>query len=393
MSIWGLLINIAFLNQTYLIQREVIGALRRLGGVRLIVIDVVSHPNAEQAAKIVSILEENGCSMLFTVNEFGIDAFGVMNTYLEAKKMVHVNWSVDDPFFEELILQRKFKPLPLRFDFVSDKGYLVPMQERGYQPFFLPLATDPAIFHPEENVEKEWDVIFVGNSYLKQMDEFLEQCPDFITTLTPFLGKLINRYVTEIDFPVEKLVARQLDNVRIPAGMTKEKARFIAKHAAGYFGRRNLVVALVKRYKGFKVFGDAGWTREIGADRLGRAKYYDNLNNVYNKAKIVIDINRIVIRNGFTQRAFDVPASGAFLLTSSKPIVNDLFVTSGEEQNIAVFKSAAELYAGIDYYLSHESERKDIAARGMETVLGFHTYDHRIAEIFRVLSQRLKSGS
>jgi hypothetical protein len=38
-------INIAFLNQGYLIQRETIAALRRVAGVRLVAIDIVSSPD------------------------------------------------------------------------------------------------------------------------------------------------------------------------------------------------------------------------------------------------------------------------------------------------------------------------------------------------------------
>lgn len=101
----------------------------------------------------------------------------------------------------------------------------------------------------------------------------------------------------------------------------------------------------------------------------------------------------MVIRNGFTQRAFDVPASGGFVITSSKPVVCDFFTTGGLSTELVVFKSQADLFTLIDYYLAHDEERASIAQRGMQKVLGFHTYDHRIADMFRVLADRLKGGA
>jgi spore maturation protein CgeB len=128
----------------------------------------------------------------------------------------------------------------------------------------------------------------------------------------------------------------------------------------------------------------------LPSGRLGVAGYYDRLCDVYRGAKITVDINRIVIRDGFTQRAFDVPSSGSFLITSSKPVVYDYFETSGPQQEIAVFKSHKELFALIDYYLEHEEERCAIARRGYEKVVKFNTYNHRIVEMFSVIGHELK---
>jgi spore maturation protein CgeB len=165
------------------------------------------------------------------------------------------------------------------------------------------------------------------------------------------------------------------------------KALFIAKHAAGYLGRKQMICALAKRYPTFKVFGEQGWKRELPAERLGTAKYYDSLCATYQKTKITIDINRMVIRNGFTQRAFDVPACGSFLITSSKPVVHEQFVTKGTGIEMVVFTSLPELMELIDYYLERDQERRAIAQRGMEKVLTHHTYDHRLAEMFSVVSK------
>jgi spore maturation protein CgeB len=385
--------SIAFLNQNYLIQRETVDALRRLPGAKVVAIDIHPHPSAEQAGQVTQILGKHRCTVLVTVNEWGIDAGGVLHGFLENNNILHINWAVDDPFFEEIILTKKFLPSRLRFDFVSDKGYIKPMLARGYRAHFLPLAADPAWFHPDPTTSGagKYDIIFVGNSYLRQMDEFLQIAPGFIDTLAPFLGEVVRRYHENVEYDVEGHIENKIRNTRLPDNLHFDKALFIAKHAAGYLGRKQIVLALAKKYPKFKVFGENGWLRELPKKRLGTAKYYDTLCATYQKAKITVDINRMVIRNGFTQRAFDVPASGSFLITSSKPVVHELFITNGPQQEVAVFRSQRELMQQIDYYLVHDEERCAIAERGMKKILTAHTYDHRVAEMFRVAAEGVRS--
>jgi spore maturation protein CgeB len=338
-------------------------------------------------------VKEHGCSAIFSINEWGMDFGGVLWEFLDNNGFLHVNWSVDDPFYEEIIHKKKYRPSKHRFDFVSDKGYLEPMMQRGYNVSFLPLAVDPALFNPGDGGMRrggwEHDVVFVGNSYLHQMDSLLKMAPGFIDVLVTFLSEVVQRYCNDVTYPVEAAIDEKIRQIPLPTDLTHDKALFIAKHAAGYFGRKRMIKELVKKFSGFKVYGEPGWLQEIPAQRLGTAKYYDSLCDVYRKSKITIDINRMVIRNGFTQRVFDAPASGSFLLTGTKPVVNDYFKTDGPEQELAVFRSQDELVSLIGYYLSHESQRLAIAERGMNKVLSAHTYDHRVAEMFRVISRKL----
>jgi spore maturation protein CgeB len=346
--------------------------------------------------QVTQIFAKHNCRLLVTVNEWGMDTEGVLSDYCRAHGITHVNWCVDDPFFEETIQAKKFRPSPLRFDFVSDKGYVEAMQRRGYNAFFLPLAVDGQWFHPEpvDAERKTWenDIVFVGNSYLAQMDDLLRISPGFVDTLVPFLGSVVDRYLADVEYDVEGHIARKIRNLgRLPAGLNFDKALFIAKQAAGYFGRKKLILFIAKRYSGFRVFGDDGWKQVLPSSQLGWAKYYTNLCETYRGAKITIDINRMVIRNGFTQRVFDVPASGGFVITSAKPCVAEYFETNGPGMEMATFKSAGDLMEKIDHYLAHDDECRAIALRGMKKVLGAHTYDHRMREIIKIISAQSAS--
>ena len=365
-----------------------ISALRRISGARVAVIDIAPHPTGPQVAELCRILDRESASMIVTINDWGIDYDGELSDFLESREIIQVNWYVDDPFYEEIMFRPKFRPSPLRFDFVSDKGYLTPMHERGYQARFLPLGTDLSVFHPDptDNAGPQHDLVFVGNSYLRQMNEMLALAPSFADVLAPVLGPVIREYLADVSYDVEAAVTERIKKRMLPPELSYEKACYIAKHAAGYFGRKRLVTALARRYASFRVFGDAGWLQDLPPERLGTAKYYDTLPAVYRKSKIVVDINRIVIRNGFTQRPFDVLASGGFILTGTKPVTGDCFICEGTEAEIAVFRSEDDLCRRIDYYLEHDDERKAIASRGMKKVSQCHTYDRRIAEIFGTVS-------
>jgi len=382
-------LNIAFFNQNALIQREVVTALRKFPGVHVIAIDIQTHPVAAQAQQVVSILGNHGCEMVITINEWGIDDSGIIWEYCDSHKIAHINWTVDDPFFEEIVHRKKYRPSKYRIDFVSDKGYLEPMRTQGYSVHFLPLATDLSLFHPPPDLShpRDLDVVFVGNSYLKQIDSFLRMAPGFIDTLVPFLGEVVSSYLADVDFDVEGTIEEKLRKKKIPADLTYEKACFIAKHAAGYFGRKRMITSLAERFRGFMVYGDAGWKQDIPEHRLGTAKYYDSLCEVYQRARITIDINRMVIRNGFTQRVFDAPACGSLVITGKKQVVDESFTVDGEMRDVVVFDSLDTLHDAVNYYLLHDNERAAVAQRGMNTVFRRHTYDHRINEMFTMVKR------
>ena len=383
------LINLVFFNQSYLIQPEIIAAFRRVPGVRVIVLDIAPHPDGAQARRAAEILQEHSCGMLLTVNEWGFDSEGILHDYIDSAGLLHINWCVDDPFYEEIILTKKFIPSVRRIDFVSDRDYIAAMHARGYNAHFLPLAVDPQLFSPCGNGFTS-DCVFVGNSYLSQIDEFTRGAEPLLDTMMPLLAKIMQRYYRDATVDVAGEVELYLASAGSVPGIPRAKAAFIAKHFAGFLFRKKIVGTLLSEIPGFYVYGDDGWLEMAGRERLRKVRYDKALNEVYATTKVNIDINRVVIRNGFTQRIFDTLASGAFVITSAKPIVEELFVTGGAHREVATFASAEELTEKVRYYLAHEDERVAIAARGREKVLAAHTYDHRVREMFRVVAEQFR---
>jgi len=107
--------------------------------------------------------------------------------------------------------------------------------------------------------------------------------------------------------------------------------------------------------------------------------------DIYNSSKIVLNIcgwdpARF---SGLNLRVFDVPATGAFLLTDYSPELED-FYKIGEE--IVCFTEIEELREKALYFLEHEDEREAIARRGFERALTLPTINDRIGALIEHVS-------
>lgn len=369
-------------------QKEVITALRKLSHFKVVALQISSHPTREQAQYACDLILNQNCALLFTINEWGLDTEGIISALLSKKQIIHVNWCVDDPFYEQLILTQKFIPSPNRIDFVSDKDYLNDMNSQGYNAHFLPLATDPSLFFPPPKQHYLHDASFVGNSYTSQLNEFIGIAEDFVHSMIPYINIVLQQYYMQNDLNIEEIFKKKLSTIALPSDISLQKAVFIFKHIAGYLYRKRVVTSLADSIDSFAVYGDQHWEPQVKTKLKGTVNYGEQLRTVYHTSKINIDINRVVIRNGFTQRIFDVLACKSFIITSAKPIINDFFDTD-KNAEIITFTDPEQLKDSVKYFLHHDSERESIASRGYQKILAAHTYTHRMQQMFQILRSNL----
>lgn len=109
----------------------------------------------------------------------------------------------------------------------------------------------------------------------------------------------------------------------------------------------------------------------------------EDLIALYNSAKIVLNISSWNPgRTGLNLRVFDVPATGAFLLTDHCEELAQHFELGREMET---FSSPNELREKIIYYLGHDEERKIIAHAGYEKVAGFENYTDKMRNLLAQL--------
>jgi len=113
-----------------------------------------------------------------------------------------------------------------------------------------------------------------------------------------------------------------------------------------------------------------------------RGVWGEALIRLYNTAKIVLNITNWdpALYRALNQRVFDVPATGAFLLTDYSPELEEHYRV-GEE--IVCYRDVEELRSKVQYYLAHDDELSAIARRGYERALTLPAIRDRMAEVVR----------
>lgn len=98
---------------------------------------------------------------------------------------------------------------------------------------------------------------------------------------------------------------------------------------------------------------------------------HENTDRIYAESKININITSIQFDSAIVNRVLDVAAAGGFLLTDWKDGLRE--ITSVHE--LISYRSIDELKNKIDYYLTHDAERLEIAAQLHQDVKQKRTYD------------------
>lgn len=120
-------------------------------------------------------------------------------------------------------------------------------------------------------------------------------------------------------------------------------------------------------------------TRFKNVKNIGAVDYYSEMPSVFHSTRINLNITLRSILTGIPLRAIDIMASGGFLLSNYQSELAEGFHI-GEECDI--YTDYEDLLAKIDYYLSHPSERKDVAAAGWKKVQEEYSLDKRVDEMF-----------
>lgn len=163
-----------------------------------------------------------------------------------------------------------------------------------------------------------------------------------------------------------------------------------------FYNRAQLFDEIAHDLKRHKLF--------IGGDHWSRMREYRHIRHsvrpgyivpieaakYYNGAKIVINVHRApdpgpdnhnrlgLPAHSLNPRTFDLAACGALQLVDDRQELLGSY-TVGKE--IVAYRNARELVELIDYYLTHEEERLEIAARGYRRTIRDHTFDNRMTQL------------
>lgn len=108
---------------------------------------------------------------------------------------------------------------------------------------------------------------------------------------------------------------------------------------------------------------------------IGPVDWYDTMPYIFKESKINLNISLKSIQTGIPLRCMDIMGCGGFLLTNYQSDLLEHFIPG---EDFVFYESEDDFLAKITYYLSHESERKQIAQNGLEKMKNEHTFLHRV---------------
>lgn len=329
---------------------------------------------------------------------FSINFFPAISYTCEKLKVPYVCWSVDSP-------------VPELFSNALRNTYnRIFLFDKAQYDFFSPVNPDCIYYLPLATNVKRWekvvlamteedygtyraDVSFVGSLYT-------EKCKYDRLTLSDHTRGF-----------VDGLIEAQLKVFGcnfIPESLTEEVIREIAEADPGFYRSTDVYAGMSRylvahQYIGMKL---AAVERERILNRLSRHFNVDlytrsdtsrlpgvhckggvstltEMPKVFQASKINLNITVRPIETGLSLRIWDILGCGGFLLTNYQAEIPDYFEIG---RDLETYESMEELEEKIRYYLSHDEERVEIAINGYEKVAKYHTYEIRLAQMIKVLT-------
>lgn len=322
--------------------------------------------------EIISIVE-NGIDMIIS-----FDFFPALSQICESYNIKYVSWVYDWPNYT-LFHKEAYNKCNRIFLFERD-GVKLLSQYNINNVYYSSLAVDIDRLDLQlgtdiSNTEYEYDVSFVGNmnsnlNNILMLDEIPQYYEGYINGLAQAQQKIygyniVNEIIND-EFVGEylKAVCADMDNFVIPHKHILSSQ--INKYITG-MERVNLLKTIANEYN-LDVF--------TGNDNLAIPKaiihksidYYSEMPRVFRKSRINLNVTLRSITSDIPLRVYDILGAGGFCLTNYQEDIVQLF-KAGEE--LVVFTNKDDMFNKVEYYLSHEKERLEIALNGREAVKKF----------------------
>lgn len=352
------------------------------------------HVTPKQCATLITEwLTTHSLAFVFSINFYPAISY-TCNRF----KVPYVCWSVDSPVPE--LFSNALKNEWNRI-FLFDKA-----QYECFRPinpehiFYLPLATNVKRWEnvilsmtEDDFVKYNADVSFVGSLYT-------EKCRYDSLSVSPytqgFVDGLIEAqlkvygynfiYDNLTDRVVREIADADPDFYRGSDTYT-DTDRYLAAHQ--YIGmklaaveRERILNRLAQHFR-VALYTHSDTSRLKGVDCRGGASTLTVMPKVFHASKINLNMTMRPIETGLSLRVWDILGCGGFLLTNYQVEIPEYFEVG---RDLETYESMEELEQKVQYYLTHEDERIEIAVNGYEKTVRFHTYELRIAEMIRILS-------
>lgn len=273
------------------------------------------------------------------------------------------------------------------------------MWNRGIDTVYhLPMAAPVERYdaYPLLEREKEFyrtQISFIGSTYHEKKNRFYERLGNICEYTKGYLDGCIEMQKQIYgDFLLEGMLKSEIMEDMMehcPLRVNQDGFERLEWVYAHYFlarqvtalERKEILELLSEKYQVDLYTYDA--TPELPrVKNRGTAEVMEEASKIYKCSQINLNISLKSILTGIPLRSFEIMGSGGFLLSNYQREYEDYF-HSGTDY--VYYTDYEDLGKKVEYYLSHDKERREIARNGYEKVKGSHTYKNRVDTILEII--------
>ncbi len=350
------------------------------------------------SARVAEWILSHPLSFVFTVNFFPAISY-TCNHF----KVPYVCWSVDSPVPELFsnALKNEYNRI-----FLFDKAqydFFAPVNPSCIH--YLPLATnvkrwEQVILSMTEEDYKQYgsDVSFVGSLYTEKCKyDTLVSSGKLSDYTRGFVDGLIESqlHVYGYNFIMDNLTDRVVSEIASAdpqfyhgTDTFMDTDRYLVAHQ--YIGmklaavERQRTLAALSEHFSVNLYTRSDASTLPKVHNRGGASTLTEMPKVFQASKINLNMTMRPIETGLSLRVWDVLGCGGFLLTNYQAELPSYFEIG---KDLDAYESLPELLEKVQYYLTHEEERIEIAIHGYEKTARLHSYENRLAEMMQMILQ------
>lgn len=362
-----------------------------------------SIPPRQCAAKVTEWLMTHSFAFVFSIN-----FFPAISYTCDHFQVPYVCWSVDSPVPE--LFSNALKKEWNRIFLFDQAQYQFFHPVNPGRVFYLPLATnvkrwESVILNMTEKdyAKYDADVSFVGSLYTEKCryDRLLSAQR---MSGQPYISKYAQGFVCGLIEAQLKVYGYNFISDTLTDRVIREIAdadpdfyrgsdtymdtdRYLAAHQ--YIGiklaavERERTLNRLAQHFHVNLYTNSDASPLPSVHCMGPALTLTEMPMIFHASKINLNITMRPIETGLSLRIWDVLGCAGFLITNYQAEIPEYFEIG---RDLETYESMEELEQKVQYYLTHEDDRIEIAINGYEKASRLHTYEKRVAEMIRVLS-------
>jgi spore maturation protein CgeB len=322
--------------------------------------------------------------------------FQVISKVCNRFSIPYIAWVWDSPI---LTLYSPTIHNSCNYIFIFDKVLYERLKLQGVDTVYhMPLAVNHIRLEQQEMTEEESkrytsDLSFVGRLYTGKMSyDSLPFLPDYDRGYLEGCMQA-QTYIHGYNFLEEILTDDIIQTIKsgtqfyLGENFTGDFKKVIADVFLGVKVtqmERIATLNLLSSHFNVDLYTDASSDPVPGVNNRGYIDYYTQMPKVFKNSKINLNITHRTIQSGVPLRVFDIMGAGGFLMTNYQSELTELFV---DGEDLVIYYSFDDLVEKVNYYLTHEEERRRIAEHGCLKVREQHNYYLRLNDIFTVVGR------